>query len=175
MIPIRILSILALLIVAVLLVGWDNKLDTPVINQAMSSESGPTPVSTQPGETRKMVKISVEEARAKAPFKVLEPSYLPADASYDETRYIEFDGQVFVVLQYKFSDLKRYFQVDQYSPAMPETELSGTKEVQIGGSKVSALFQHGFTVIRWTQDGTRLMLNGAIGEEEALKVARSFR
>lgn len=152
----------ALFVMAVLLGACSNK---PETGEA---------VDAQP-DNRNMTRISVEDARIRAPFKVFEPTYLPAGARHLETRYIEFDGQVFVVLQYEFEGQERYFQVDEYSPAVPESELPGTQAVQVGGHDGQALFQHGLSVVRWTQDGTRLMLNGAIGEAEALKVARSFK
>lgn len=174
----RYLAFSALLIVAVLLSGCDKKPVTGAAGQAKPSQAQAPPADTPPtiaqSDTRKMTRMSVEEARRRAPFKVLEPAYLPAGAVYDETRYIEFDGQVFVVLQYKFEGKDMYFQVDEYSPAVRELE-AGTQPVRIGDYDGEALLQHGFTLIRWTQDGTRLMLNGAIDEAEAMKVARSFK
>lgn len=122
-----------------------------------------------------MEKISTEEAGERAPFKVLVPGYLPPGTGYVETRYIIYQGQVFVVLQYEFEGRNRYFQVDQYLPSVPENELAGMQDVRIGELEGEALFQHGLTVVRWTQDGTRLMLNGAISREEAMKVAGSFK
>lgn len=164
---------LALLIGVTLAAGCAGKGEGAADRARASQDRRPAATGTQPG--RSMTRMSTAEARRKAPFKVLEPTYLPAGARYVETRYIEFDGQVFVVLQYEFEGEKRYFQVDEYAPSVPETDLPGMQEVQVGPYKGTAVFQHAFTVVRWTQDGTRLMLNGAIDEAEALKVARSFK
>lgn len=168
----RRIALIALLLAALLSAGCGKQPEPYTLNQGTLPPTAPA--DAQPG-TRKMTKISVEEAKGRAPFKVLQPMYLPQGARYVETRYIDFDGQVFVVLQYGFEGQARYFQVDQYPATVPETDLPGTQELQIGNLKGQALFQHGFTMIRWTQDGTRLMLNGAIDEAEALKVARSFK
>ena len=122
-----------------------------------------------------MTKMTIAEAREKAPFPLLEPAYLPAGASYMETRYIEFEGQVFVVLQYEFEGKKIYFQIDEYSPSVTEMDLPDTQQMSLGKYKGELMFQQGFTVIRWTQWRTRMMLNGVIGPEEAKKVAASVR
>lgn len=126
-------------------------------------------------EHRDIKKMSVEEARKKAPFKVLAPAYLPEGVRYLETRYIEYGADTFVVLQYEYTAGQRYFQVDEYPPTVAEVEMPGVEEIQVGSYKGQAQFQHGFTMVRWTQDGTRLMINGAIGQAEAMKVAQSFK
>lgn len=132
------------------------------------------PTTVQPIK-RRMTKMTLVEARMKAPFTVREPSYLPAGVRYVETRYIEFNDHVFVVIQYEFEGKDIYFQIDEYSPTVTEMELPGTQHVRLGKYDGEAVFQHGLTVIRWTQDGTRLLLNGAIDREEAIKVAASVR
>lgn len=126
-------------------------------------------------EHRGIKKMSVEEARKKAPFKVLAPAYLPEGVRYLETRYIEYGADTFVVLQYEYTGKQRYFQVDEYPPTVAEVKMPGVEEIQIGSFKGQAQFQHGFSMVRWTQDGTRLMINGAIGQAEAMKVAQSFK
>lgn len=139
-----------------------------------SAQNGSTEAPSANGN--KMTKISLEEARKKAPFKVLEPSYLPKGARYLETRYIEFNGQTYVVLQYEYPGKKIYFQVDEYSGAAVEDQVPDIKEVKVGEYKGQLLVQHGgMSVLRWTQNGTRLVVNGAITEAEAFKVARSFK
>ena len=139
-----------------------------------ASSQGQAPQSGIP-EHRSIKKMSVEEARKKAPFKVLAPAYLPEGVQYLETRYVEFGSDTFVVLQYEFTAGQRYFQVDEYPPTVVEVAMPGVQEIQVGSYKGQAVFQHGFSMVRWTQDGTRLMINGAIGQAEALKVAQSFK
>ena len=147
-----------------------------VLAEAGAADKAPAAGSAaQPAQRNKMTKMSVDEARKKAPFKVLEPAYLPKGVSYVETRYIEFGGRTFIVLQYEFTGQKRYFQVDEYPAGAPESAWPGTKEVQIGEYQGQAMLEHGMSAVRWTQNGTRLVVNGAIGEAEALKIARSFK
>ena len=147
-----------------------------VLAEAGAADKTPAAGSAAPPAQRnKMTKMSVDEARKKAPFKVLEPAYLPKGVSYVETRYIEFGGRTFIVLQYEFTGQKRYFQVDEYPAGAPESAWPGTKEVQIGEYQGQAMLEHGMSAVRWTQNGTRLVVNGAIGEAEALKIARSFK
>jgi len=161
-------------VILILFVGSTKGSGPHTPEEHRKSSGGQDPSTDQPAN-RRMTKMTIAEARAKAPFPVLEPGYLPAGARYVETRYIEFESQVFVVLQYEFEGKNVYFQIDEYSPSVTEMELSGTQQVSLGKYKGDALFQPGFTVIRWTQEGTRLMLNGAIEQDEAIKVAASVR
>ena len=161
-------------VILILFVG-STKGSGPRTSEEHRKSSGGQAPSTEQPVNRRMTKMTIAEARAKAPFPVLEPAYLPAGARYIEARYIEFEGQVFVVLQYEFEGKDVYFQIDEYSPSVTEMELTDAQRVSFGKYDGDAMFQHGFTVIRWTQGGTRLMLNGAIGQDEAKKVAASVR
>lgn len=164
----RFTFLLALLVAAAVTAGCAESDNSAGYNQPKTQMPIAQPVA------RSMTKMTIEEARSEAPFKVLEPAYLPEGVVYVETRYIEFENQVFVVLQYRYSGTERYFQIDEYLPTMPESDL-GMQEVQVGEHRAQASFQHGLSILRWTQGGTRLMLNGAINETEALKVASSFK
>lgn len=155
---------------------WVAVLAAVLIAGCGKKPESPGPAQSSMPEHRSLKKMTVEEAKSKAPFKVLVPAYLPEGVKFVETRYVEYGDDTYVVLQYQFAGKEgRYFQVDEYPPRVREMPMPGTEEIQVGDHKGEAVFQHGFTMVRWTQDGTRLMVNGAIGRVEAMKVAQSFK
>lgn len=119
---------------------------------------------------------SLDEARAAVGFPLREPAYLPAGMALVEVRLA---GPAAVILNYagaggSVSVVQSSKEIgrDQAPPAGSQTRAVTVRGVS--GALITGPDGQG-SLLRWEEGGLRYVVAGAIGADEALKIAESLR
>jgi outer membrane lipoprotein-sorting protein len=116
--------------------------------------------------------LTLDEAKALAPFPLLVPEYVPGEATLVEV--LRTDGSF--VLRYDHSpDVA--FSVVQGSEVMGPPHFGESQGITIRGQSATVITDEagGNTFLYWTEDDVMLTIAGHISLEETLKVAESLR
>lgn len=131
-----------------------------------------------------MEELTLEEAREKAPFKLLEPTSLPEGFEFKGAQLFEMPddqemGGTSVMLNYRNGG-KQLMISQFYSPEgqAEMLEMAGAME----GEKVTVRGQEGYLMetgmgmrnLMWVEDDLQLSLFGSLSEEDMLTVAESL-
>lgn len=125
----------------------------------------------------RLTKLPFEEARKRVAFRVWSPKSLPKGVELVESRLIEHEGASYVVQQYQWTKEKRLFQIDQYDATGPEPVWpeADAEAVTVGGLPARLMkLGGGIHALRWTKGATRILVNGAVGREDILRVGESL-
>jgi outer membrane lipoprotein-sorting protein len=114
--------------------------------------------------------LTLDEAKEKAEFPLLVPSYVPEGATLVEV----FEARGAFVLYYDHSETS--FTVAQgMAEAIRETPSGETSEVTVRGQTATLVADgQGHSFLAWTENGVNVAVIGRISQDEALKVAESL-
>jgi len=118
--------------------------------------------------------LSLEEARARVGFKVLTPRYLPEGVRLKGARMVEV-GETILVLEYEVAREGERFQITQ-SRAQPDpSPFPGAQRIMVGKFEGYLYAGDHLLVLRWTQEGTSIVLNGTFDRGTMLKIGESMQ
>lgn len=130
--------------------------------------------------------LTLEEARAKAPFALLEPTDLPEGFEFEWAQLYEIPENeemsgVSVVLGYR-NDTEELTIAQFFSPE-EQTSISEIAGGQMQGEKVTVRGQEGYSMevgmgmrgLVWLENELEISIFGSLSEEEMLKVAESMQ
>lgn len=123
--------------------------------------------------------LPVEEARGQVGFKVLTPRYLPEGVRLKGARLVEV-GETILVLEYEVAGEGGRLQITQ-SRAQPDpAPFPGAQRIAVGEFEGhlyvgDSYLGDNLVVLRWTREGTSIVLSGTFDRGTMLKIGESMQ
>ncbi len=123
--------------------------------------------------------LPVEEARNRVRFKMFTPRYLPEGVRLKGARMVEV-GETILVLEYEVAGEGRRLQVTQ-SRAQPDpAPFPGAQRIAVGEFEGYLYVGDNYlgdnlVVLRWTREGTSIVLSGTFDRGTMLKIGESMQ
>ena len=127
--------------------------------------------------------ITLEEAKEKADFHILLPSYVPDGYELDHVSL--FDNSEFasgnqvlqrITLVYIDGDSKLHINEVFYESGFPgPTEFSVSENVDVNGSPGDFVEIYGNNMLRWDVDDIEFMISASLDKDKIVKVAESMK
>ncbi|MBE0448922.1 MAG: outer membrane lipoprotein-sorting protein [Actinobacteria bacterium] len=118
--------------------------------------------------------MTLEEAKKSVDFTLYTPADLPKGIKLGNVQKIDIGGGAMINISYLVDGEENLhitqMKKDPNAPPMPDAE-----EIKINGNDGKIVSMNEFTAVQWEQNGTTIIVEGALDKETILRIAKSMK